>query len=405
MLRFYSFLSLGIVQHCVIRYLSTSSKTATTANPEVSPVEQNTLETVMSDARLDAAKTMLTLNTESLPEVQTASVDHVETQCAPSPILELSGYPWKRKLSLCIERLTDVDIDIWCGNTKNYHQYKCHTKPKKQKTSSTKHSAEPTMDQLLSRAKSLINQSKEWIKTSVKIKEETVAKGVLVAEATGTLVNLETDSKKQALASLHAVTIAQLSAPSKDVLPVGTKSKPNIKDTPDQRTRKISCNMCSKSFDSVKSLNDHHRSDHGIVTCDICGKSFATRSALDKHMYVHRQMDFLCVTCGKQFAFQSRLEQHKLVHQPQGSLKCTVKRCKKTFRGVGDLNRHIKSHNEDVWFPCDFCSYKNKDKQNTMSHMRVHSNPEDGRFVCSKCSKIMWYSTQFLRHKETGCNL
>ena len=315
-----------------------------------------------SEAHLDAAKTMLTLNTEVLPSAPNEREDHVEMPSVSSATLELSSYPWKRKVSLCINKLSEIDIDIWCGNTKEYYRPKSQSKPKKSKTTPPKKTDELTPNQLLSQAKLLINQSKEWIESSVAIKEETVTKGVSIAEATGTLVHVETDNKKEALASLHAVTIVQLSAPSKDVLPVGTNSTVFTKNTPAQRNRRVGCKMCDKSFDSVRSLNEHHRSDHGVVNCDCCDKSFSTRSALDKHMYVHRQMEFLCVTCGKQFPFQSRLDQHKLVHQPKGTLKCTVCWCKKTFKGVGDLNRHIKSHDEETWFPCDFCSYKNKDK-------------------------------------------
>ena len=379
-----------------VETVQTSSGLASTAHSNVSSTEQKTQDgkdVHVSVAHLDAAKTMLTLH--SFPVELTDNEKKL-----PTPIdSERSESSRKRKLSLCLNRLSEIEIDIWCGNTKEYYRSRAKNKHRKSRTSTE----EPTPDQLLARAKSLINQSKEWIETSVTIKEETTTKGVSIAEATGTLVHVKIDDKKDALASLHAATIAQLSAPSNDVLPVGTKSAIPVKETPSKQTHKVGCKMCVESFESVKALNDHHRNNHGVVKCDFCVKSFSTRSALDKHLYVHRKLEFICVTCGKQFAFQSRLDQHKLVHQTKGNLKCTKRGCLKTFKGVGDLNRHIRSHDDDTWYTCDSCLYKNKDKRNTMSHMRVHSKPEDGRYVCGKCSKIMRYSTQFLRHKETGC--
>ena len=61
-----------------------------------------------------------------------------------------------------------------------------------------------------------------------------ITKGLSIVEATWILVHVEMDNKKHALASLHAVTIPQLSASSKDVLPVGTKSAISVKEPPVQ---------------------------------------------------------------------------------------------------------------------------------------------------------------------------
>ena len=120
-------------------------------------------------------------------------------------------------------------------------------------------------------------------------------------------------------------------------------------------------------------------------------------------MYNHRDQDFLCVIRGKRFAFQSRLDQHKLVHQTESALKCTEPDCGKKFKGIGDYNRHLKTHEDGGWYPCDVCTYKNKDKRNTVSHMRTHTKEDEGRYECDKCCKKMRYSTQFIRHKEQGC--
>ena len=103
----------------------------------------------------------------------------------------------------------------------------------------SKNKSDPTPDQLIARAKSLINQSKEWIDSAVVVKEEAVDKGVALVEATGTMLHVETDDKKKALSSLHVVTIAKLRPPSNVVVPVGTVDNKIIPPTSSSTNKRI----------------------------------------------------------------------------------------------------------------------------------------------------------------------
>ena len=232
----------------------------------------------------------------------------------------------KRKLCLKISRLQDLEVDTWCNKIREYYQFKPkQAKPVKRSSSGRvkpNKVASPTPDQLLARAKSLINQSKEWIDTAVTVKSETGEKGVVMVETTGSKLHVETRNKKKALDSLQAVTVAKLSPPSSEIQPVGTVVKSAIPANTSKKNRTVGCKMCDRSFPSVRDLNTHHRADHGIVKCHQCSRAFGTRTALDKHMYLHRDLDFLCTTCGKTFPFQSGLDQHKLVHQLESTLEC-----------------------------------------------------------------------------------
>ena len=335
-------------------------------------------------------------------------VDHLKHVETPSAALQSSKYPWKKKLSIEVECLHELYIDIWCNKVSDYYRYRSVKRTFTGKVKDSKNTSDPTPDQLIARAKSLINQSKEWIDSTVVVKGEAVDKGVALVEATGTRLHVETDDKKKALSSLHAVTIAKLRPPSDEILPVGTVDNttiPPTRSSQNKKNRTVGCKMCEKSFPSVRDLNTHHRAKHGIVKCHHCSKAFGTRTALDKHMYNHRNLDFLCVICGKRFAFQSRLDQHKLVHQTESALECKEPDCSKKFKSIGDYNRHLKAHQDGGWYPCDFCNYKNKDKRNTMSHMRTHTKEDEGRYECDKCFKRMRYLTQFIRHKQQGCKV
>ena len=341
--------------------------TGTQTEPSTSK-EQNFCSVVPETTTTD---NNLALPVETAPpatkDVTDASSACIRNDAEHVGTADITHYPWKKKLCINVSRLDDLEVDLWCNNIRNYYVFKPRqAKPVKRsasgKVKTTKEDATPTPNQLIARAKSLINQSKEWIDSAVTVKPEPVGKGVAMVEATGSKLHVETHNKKKALSSLHAVTIAKLSPPSSEIQPVGdtsTPPQPLPRSTP-KVNRTVGCKMCEKSFPSVRDLNTHHRAEHGIVKCHHCNRAFGTRTALDKHMYLHRDLDFLCTTCGKTFPFQSGLDQHKLVHQADSTLECTEPGCDKKFKGVGDYNRHLKTHQDGGWYPCDHCDYKNK---------------------------------------------
>ena len=153
----------------------------------------------------------------------------------------------------------------------------------------------------------------------------------------------------------------------------------------------------------MKKLNKHHRSDHDIQFCSDCGKGFSTQTSLDKHKYYHQELKFVCEHCGQGFPFVSRLEQHKITHRTIATLPCMHKICGHTFKNLGDLNRHISQH-DGVWYTCDYCTYCNKDKQNTNSHMRIHVEG-NALYGCQHCGKRFCFSMQYRRHQKSGCTL
>ena len=65
----------------------------------------------------------------------------------------------------------------------------------------------------------------------------------------------------------------------------------------------------------MKELNQHHKDTRDIVFCSDCDKAFSTHTSLDKHMYVHKDMDYVSDQCGQSFPFKSRLKQHKITHR------------------------------------------------------------------------------------------
>ena len=154
--------------------------------------------------------------------------------------------------------------------------------PKKAKDSHPLRSG-PSPERLLAHANALINRVSSLVTKPVDAKYG--GKKTIVSSDKKIKLNVETPS-------------VSTEAPR----PVETTG--SVRGTQDRHTHTIQCKLCKESFGSIKELNDHHREDQGVVDCDLCDKRFATHTALDKHMYTHNDLHFVCENCG-QFPIQT----------------------------------------------------------------------------------------------------
>ena len=344
----------------------------------------------------------------------------VKPACADDGVI-IDQYLWKEKAVVKVKRLSDISVDIWCNNVSNYYEYQPTPDPLSEPTNvkltlvkgygGTKRSITDENEvidvkrervtspvetddigSLLSQAEKLVNKAKELAtvtdNTAKRNKSKPKRKGKsLAVKQDVSRVGTTTD----ALNALHQKTMVNLT-------PIGTDPRKTV------RVRTIYCKLCTECFSSVGELNRHHRNDHGVVSCKDCDKKFSSQTSLEKHAYTHGDLKYVCELCGKRFPFVSRLEQHSKVHINQ-KIPCPIKSCKRVFKGVGDVNRHVKTHKKGGWFKCNYCDYRNKDKRNTNSHMRTHQSVKDSRYECDKCHKRMRFSTQYIRHRKTCCTV
>ena len=303
--------------------------------------------------------------------------------CAEDGLI-IGQYLSKKRAVVKIKHLSEISVDIWCNHVSNYYEYQpipdppgipVDVKPTlvkgygstkgphvdENKATEVKHERVTSpvetddIDNLLSQAENLVNKAKDLANatdSSTKRKKSTLKrKGKKpVRSQAVSHVGTVTD----ALDVLHQKTMDKLT-------PVGAEPRKLA------HARIIYGKMCTETFSSVGELNKHHRDDHGVVSCKDCDKKFSIQTSLDKHTYTHGDLKYVCELCGKKFPFASRLEQHSKVHINQ-KMPCPIKSCKNVFKGVGDVNQHVKTHKKGGWFECKFCDYRNKDKRNTDSH-------------------------------------
>ena len=79
-----------------------------------------------------SAPTPMELDTEHVGTGDVVDESATLNTCDPLPFdlvtcpedgLVLSQYPWKKSLRVVVQKLSDIEADIWCGNTSGYYQY------------------------------------------------------------------------------------------------------------------------------------------------------------------------------------------------------------------------------------------------------------------------------------------
>ncbi|CAB3363735.1 Hypothetical predicted protein [Cloeon dipterum] len=153
-----------------------------------------------------------------------------------------------------------------------------------------------------------------------------------------------------------------------------TMSKPNPEETVTSQTDAggFSCETCNIAFDSnVEHTN--HLKRHANLSCSMCHETFGDEVMLEEHKKIHQL---------------SKRSSHVCPHCPD-----------RVFKRSSDLQRHLKSHQENRSHHCDLCGigFTRKDT------LLVHQTRKHGlqNFNCETCGKIFKLESQFKDHVRT----
>ena len=125
------------------------------------------------------------------------------------------------------------------------------------------------------------------------------------------------------------------------VLHAHIKSKHNLEGL----SRLLDCDLCDKSFKTRAVLLNHRREQHELsdsarrVKCHICGFEAKGVRNLGKHLRSHEDWKpFQCHVCSKMFRVRGNLNVHMKVHEPVARHECAL--CDVSFK----LPHHLKTH-------------------------------------------------------------
>ena len=140
--------------------------------------------------------------------------------------------------------------------------------------------------------------------------------------------------------------------------------------------------------------------DKTELKCKFCKKYFKSICKLNRHITtVH--MDFKlyeCEICHCSFKSNDTLKSHYLVHNNNRPFKCEI--CDKRFKSITYLNTHIKTHSVERLFKCNICNKAFKRKHHRVAHYKIHFS-EKLSFKCDICDKSFSAKILLTRHHKS----
>jgi KRAB domain-containing zinc finger protein len=147
--------------------------------------------------------------------------------------------------------------------------------------------------------------------------------------------------------------------------------------------KRIECDICGKKYQSPKSLRDHKKKFHDLrrFECEICGMKFKQKVHMKNHQKTHdknRQKAFKCHQCDYSSDNKAHLAHHQNSHRlkdqkfkaMENPLKCSE--CPSFSKNKAALKHHMNSVHPKVSFQCDLCARFIKTKNMLLKHIKIH---------------------------------
>ena len=165
------------------------------------------------------------------------------------------------------------------------------------------------------------------------------------------------------------------------------------------------CTVHNLSLEEKTLLKQHmscvcssEKSDNPTYSCKICSKSYKVIGKLNRHMKSHtKNSRFKCQKCGKLCIDNYALKTHERTHTKSKPYSCST--CQKKFSGFQNLKRHEKSHKNEKQFVCNECGFKFITKTELKRHAVTHTNLK--LFKCQICLTKFAFKRTLTRHAKT----
>ncbi|XP_023296651.1 gastrula zinc finger protein XlCGF7.1 [Lucilia cuprina] len=162
------------------------------------------------------------------------------------------------------------------------------------------------------------------------------------------------------------------------------------------------CKRCNKIFpckrDQLLHKKEVHSQTKSSYECKICSKYFCNSGNLERHMKVHNDVrPFVCRICGKAFAQSVNLNRHYSVHNGERPYPCTF--CNKTFTQQSNMQRHQLTHTGEKPFRCKRCGRYFSQRVNLKKHIMGHLNTKP--YTCKICQKSFIQLGNFKKHLQS----
>lgn len=130
----------------------------------------------------------------------------------------------------------------------------------------------------------------------------------------------------------------------------------------------LNCNICEKSFTTIKETNDHIRqhNTNPELTCEHCGFIDSTVGSLSDHIELHNLKNITDFLETKTKLIKEECKSDK------GIFFCSI--CDKSFKRKYNMEKHLGNHQKD--HPCQICCLSFITKFSLQQHFATHDKLE-----------------------------
>ncbi|XP_071174642.1 zinc finger protein 236-like isoform X2 [Mytilus edulis] len=126
----------------------------------------------------------------------------------------------------------------------------------------------------------------------------------------------------------------------------------------------------------------------GPFPCESCDKIFPKWNQLQRHIKTHDEdKPFRCSQCNSSFNIEENLKLHQATHVPLDG-EPTCPECGKTFSRIASLKAHIMLHEKDETLMCTECGDEFGVQSQLNKHLLEHRQEEAGMksYPCKQCN-------------------
>ena len=233
--------------------------------------------------------------------------------------------------------------------------------------------------------------------------------------------HVRTDHKEKCLGSginqdEKSKTGKEESSPEEEKV-IETNSEFQIQGSYQTKESKFTCTQCFKILSTDYSLRRHIRQMHenkGRFECTLCQRSFSAKGSLEYHTRVKHTISedssLQCEKCKISCSDPQALEKHKKTHLENVKIKCH--KCSLLLEKKSLAGHIVEVHNIEFRFDadkrnfpvypyeCTECGFVCKRKNDLERHYRAKHTLEE--FVCKECGKKFSYVKTLKRHMKSS---
>ncbi|CAE1253065.1 Zinc finger protein 236 [Acanthosepion pharaonis] len=141
----------------------------------------------------------------------------------------------------------------------------------------------------------------------------------------------------------------------------------------------------------------------GPYHCEICNKVFPKWNQLQRHIKTHDDdKPFRCTQCNDSFNVEDNLKLHMATHPQNHNRQPTCPECGKTFTRTASLKAHIILHIKEENLMCTECGDEFSLQSQLDRHMREHRQDQEGKrsYSCRQCTQEFPKMTLLREHMK-----